>query len=94
MTSLYVALDLETTGLDADKHAIIEIGAVKFRGEQVVDQLESLVDPGQHNPIPHNIQQLTGITPAMLKGKPPLPAILPRLEHFVGDASHSPELYS
>ena len=34
MTSL-VALDIETTGLDAQKDAIIEIGAVRFNGKRI-----------------------------------------------------------
>ena len=30
-----VALDLETTGLDSDRHQILEIGAVRFRGDDI-----------------------------------------------------------
>jgi DNA polymerase III epsilon subunit-like protein len=33
----YVALDLETTGLNPDKDAIIEVGAVKFRDGEIVE---------------------------------------------------------
>ena len=30
MPGSYVALDLETTGLDPDRDAIIEVGAIRF----------------------------------------------------------------
>ena len=47
MNRTYVALDLETTGLDPERDTILEIGAVRFRGDgQVVDQYQQLVDPG------------------------------------------------
>jgi ATP-dependent DNA helicase DinG len=82
VANIYVALDIETTGLDPDKAAIIEVGAVKFRGEEVLDEFGTLVNPGRH--IPHPIRELTGITDDMLRGKPPLPAVLPRLQRFVG----------
>ena len=31
---VYVALDLETTGLEVNRDHIIEVGAVKFRGRR------------------------------------------------------------
>ena len=31
MNRIYVALDLETTGLDPKRDAIMEVGAVRFR---------------------------------------------------------------
>jgi DNA polymerase III epsilon subunit-like protein len=55
----YVALDLETTGLDPDHDAIIEIGAVKFRGDEVLEAWSTLVRP--ERPIPYRITRLTGI---------------------------------
>src|SRR5579859_1563575 len=84
MAKTIVALDLETTGLEADRDAIIEIGAVKFKGERVEAEFSSLVNPGRK--LSPFITRLTGITDAMLVNAPRLPALLPRLEAFVGDA--------
>jgi ATP-dependent DNA helicase DinG len=81
---IYVALDIETTGLDPERDTIIEVGAVKFRGEEVLDTFASLINPGR--PIPYQIQHLTGITHEDVKDAPPLPAVLPRLRRFVGDS--------
>lgn len=82
MPPTYVALDLETTGLEPERDTIIEIGAVKFRGEEVLGTFESLVNPGR--PIPYNIQHLTGITPDDVKNAPVLFEVLPGLSRFVG----------
>jgi predicted DnaQ family exonuclease/DinG family helicase len=82
VANIYVALDLETTGLDPDRDAIIEVGAVMFRGDQVLKEFTSLVNPGRK--IPHNIRELTGITDEMVRGEPPLAAILPPLQRFAG----------
>ena len=70
MNRTYVALDLETTGLDSNRDTIMEIGAVRFRttsndGIIQANQLDTwstLVNPGR--PIPIQIQQLTGIRQA------------------------------
>lgn len=99
MPNVYVAIDLETTGLDPEHDAIIEIGAVRFRYDpkdargdgseeerwrgQVLDTFQSLVNPGR--PIPYNIQQLTGIKPEDVRHAPPLANVLPRLRRIVGD---------
>jgi len=80
---VYVAVDLETTGLNPERDAIIEVGAVKFRGEEVLGKFGSLVDPDR--PIPFKIQQLTGINNDDVRNAPPLFEVLPGLSRFVGN---------
>lgn len=78
-----VALDLETTGLDASREAIIEIGLVRFRGDEVLEEWSSLVNPGR--PVPRAITQLTGITSRDVAGQPSLSELLPTVRRFIGD---------
>lgn len=54
-----VALDVETTGLDPRRDAIIEIGAVRFNEDGIQKEWRSFINPGR--PIPSFISQLTGI---------------------------------
>ena len=84
MPRTYVALDLETTGLNPERDAILEIGAVKFRGEDILDTWSSLVNPQRR--IPYHIQQLTGITQEEVNGAPPLFPLLDSIRRFVGPA--------
>jgi DNA polymerase III epsilon subunit family exonuclease len=80
----YVALDLETTGLDRDSDAIIEIGAVRFDGSgAVVETFETLVNP--HVPLPPQVQDLTGISDAELAEAPPIYLVASQFQAFIGD---------
>ncbi len=79
-----VAIDIETTGLDNDREAITEIGAVKFKGNRVEDEWSSLINPNRH--IPEFITGLTGIDDAMVREAPRLRDVAHELEAFVGDA--------
>ena len=79
---VHVALDLETTGLDSTRHAILEVGAVRFRGDEVVDTYQTLVNPNQS--IPEFIQRLTSITPARVRRAPFFSTISSELEEFLG----------
>jgi ATP-dependent DNA helicase DinG len=83
VSRVYVALDLETTGLDPEHDAIIEIGAVRFRGDEELDTWSRLVNPGQ--PIPFKIEQLTGITSEEAAAAPPLELVIDDLRRFVSD---------
>ncbi len=83
MNRTYVAVDLETTGLDPERDAILELGAVKFHGERVLDTFSTLVNPGRK--IPYKIIELTGITQAEADAAPALQSQLPRLVRFVGE---------
>ena len=84
MPRTYVALDLETTGLNPDKDAIIEVGAVKFRDGEIVEEFTTLVNPGR--PIPPEITMITGITDRDVLGAPPFERIEAPLMRFVGQA--------
>ncbi len=83
MTSL-IAIDIETTGLDQNREAIIEVGAVKFNGRRVEDEFSTLLNPNRH--IPEFITGLTGIDDAMVRQAPRMREIAHELEAFVGDA--------
>jgi ATP-dependent DNA helicase DinG len=83
MTTI-VAIDIETTGLDENREAIIEIGAVKFNGRRVEDEFSTLLNPNRH--IPDFITGLTGIDDAMVRQAPRLRDIMQELVNFVGDA--------
>lgn len=71
----YVAVDLETTGLDPNWDDIIELAAVKVENGNITAQFESLVNPGC--PIGDFITELTGITDDMLANAPTLDQVLP-----------------
>ena len=76
-----VALDLETTGLDPERDTIIEIGAVKFRGDKVLDTYHTLVNP--YRELPPFVRKLTGISQANLDGAPPFGVVAGDLRDFV-----------
>lgn len=81
---LYVALDVETTGLEPSKDEIIEIGLVRFGPEGEIAALETLINPGR--PIPTHITQLTGISDRDVATAPPLSAVRERIARFVGSS--------
>ncbi len=83
MTDTYVSLDLEMTGLSAKTDRIIEIGAVKVAGGEVIDTFSSYVNP--HTEVDARVLELTGIRQEDLKHAPDLTELLPDLLTFLGD---------
>jgi DNA polymerase-3 subunit epsilon/ATP-dependent DNA helicase DinG len=79
-----VAIDIETTGLDSERDAIIEIGAVRFRGNRTEREWSSLVNPRRH--VPEFITNLTGIDDAMLRQAPTIRDVASDVQAFVNDA--------
>ena len=66
--SNFIALDLETTGLNPQKDKIIELSAYKFSNGKPVKSFTSLINPEKNiSPIS---TQITGIKQSMLKDKP------------------------
>ena len=64
----FIAFDLETTGLDPKTDAIIEIGAVRMRGGEVLEHFSTFADPG--HPLSPKTVSLTSITDEMVRGAP------------------------
>ncbi len=85
LVSDYVVFDLETTGLDATKDEIIEIGALKYINDTLVDELDILVKP--NNPIPDVITSITGITNDMVSDSPTIKEALPKFIEFIENYS-------
>ena len=83
MNTTYVAVDVETTGLDAYEDAIIEVAAVVFRGDEILEEWSSLVDPGRE--LPPEITSLTGIQPAMLADAPSIFSLRTPLRRMLAD---------
>lgn len=79
----FIALDIETTGLDARHDAIIEIGAVRYNSKDTAETWQSLINP--QCAIPAHITQLTGITGQMVAQAPPIKAVIQEFADFVGD---------
>jgi|GEM_PF-5211 len=80
MLNNYIAIDVETTGLDPKNDELIEIAAIKFEDGQVVDEFVTLLCP--NNGIPEKIKQLTGINNAMVAMAPSFPEIASDLIRF------------
>ena len=65
----FVAFDVETTGLVAGVDRVVELAAVVFQGEEIVEAFSALVNPGV--PVPPAVSRVTGITDEALAGAPP-----------------------
>ena len=83
MSTTYVVIDLETTGLNAQRDAIIEIAAVTFCGNDVLDEFSSLVYPRQA--IPEFITDLTGIDDEMVADAPIMSSLRVQLKRILAD---------
>ena len=79
----FVSIDLETTGLNANSDTIIELGAVRFRGGEILDRYQTFVNPGRK--IPPFIQQLTSISPAQIERAPTFNRVANQFADFIGD---------
>ncbi len=79
-----IAIDLETTGLDAKEHAIIEIGLVRFREGQILDTYQTLINPGCE--IPPFITSITTIQQEDVADAPRIRDVLHDVDAFIGDA--------
>lgn len=80
----FVVFDLETTGLSRFKDKITEIGAVRVKNGEIIEEFNELVNPEKI--IPEKVIELTGISNEMVMDKPKIDEILPKFLEFAGDA--------
>ena len=83
MINTFVALDIETTGLNPAEDKIIEIGMAKISDGEIVDSYSTLVNPGIR--ISERITMITGITDDMVEGKPAITEIISDIVDFTKD---------
>lgn len=76
-----VVFDLETTGLDINEDKIIEIGAQKLCGFDVIDEYATLINPFKD--LSSFVTDLTGIKADMLKDKPHISEVLKFFLKFI-----------
>lgn len=79
----FIVSDVETTGLSPDRNRITEVACVAVRGGEIVEERQSLVNPEQA--IPLAIQQMTGITNAMVFAAPKGGEIFPDIRTWFPD---------
>jgi DNA polymerase-3 subunit epsilon len=82
-TDTLVCLDCETTGLDVENDAIIEIAIVKFTLEKEIESLYFLIDPKR--PIPAESTAIHHITDEMVKDKPSIGEVLDAVTKIIGN---------
>lgn len=78
----FIAIDLETTGLNKRGDRITEIGAIKYINGKETESFSTLINPLM--PIPANIVRLTGITDDMVASAPTFEEIMADLLKFIG----------
>ena len=78
----FVAFDIETSDFDFESSQIVDIAAVRVRGNVVVDQFHSLVSCTR--PISAQATEVHGYTDGDLIGAPPMSEVWQRFREFVG----------
>ena len=78
--AVFCAFDTETTGLFSKQDRIIELGAVKFDKDGVLDTFNTLVNP--EIPLPPVCQQVSHITDDMVRDAPKISSVLPDFLRF------------
>ena len=80
----YCVLDLETTGFSAVTEKITEIGVMKVKDGEVIDEFSCFVNPEKH--IPERVTEVTNITDEMVKDAETIDKVFPKLLEFLGDS--------
>jgi DNA polymerase III alpha subunit (gram-positive type) len=79
----FIAIDLETTGLDPRRDRIVAVAAVKFIEDKSVPELITFVNPGHS--IPESATRIHGIDDAMVTGAPDEATAVERLDAIIAN---------
>jgi DNA polymerase III epsilon subunit-like protein len=77
----FMAIDVETTGLDVRRDAVVSLAVIPFVHGGPMPGLVTLVDPGR--PIPPASSRIHGIDDAGVRGAPRLADVLPHVDEVL-----------
>ena len=80
----YCVLDIETTGFSFRTEKITEVGIMKVKNGEVIDEFSCFVNP--EKPIPQRVVEVTNITDDMVKDAETIDKVMPKILEFVGDS--------
>ena len=84
LNTTYCVLDLETTGFSATTEKITEVGIMKVKDGEVIDEFSCFVNPEKH--IPERVTEVTNITDEMVKDAETIDKVFPKILEFLGDS--------
>ena len=77
----YCVLDLETTGFSATTEKITEVGIMKVKDGEVIDEFSTFVNPEKH--IPQRVSEVTNITDDMVADAETIDKVFPKILDFI-----------
>ena len=84
LDTTYCVLDLETTGFSAVTEKITEVGIMKVKNGELIDEFSCFVNP--EKPIPQRVVEVTNITDDMVKDAETIDKVFPKILEFLGDS--------